>query len=205
MVIAATNTGSGFIGGGIGLGIPHPRGPGEPPVVPAVLPQIFPGARVGVVVKVLAALGMTAAIVDGWSRIVADPVRELEEVAEGIREAMEEALRRGRNGTRYGRTTKKPEPRRAVPGGPQTLYIGPDIYKKIGTDVAEMPETKELPDPETGTERKTRRKKKKSAVTWFERRYSVRLGSKNQLMLLPKELDRAQRAQRRANNASKNR
>jgi len=199
MVIAATNTGSGFIGGGIGLGIPHPRGPGEPPVVPAVLP--LPVTRTGGVVKILAGLGMTAAILDGWSQIVAAPVRELEEVAEDIREAMEKALRGGRNGTRYGKTTKKPEPRRPAPGGPQTLYIGPDIFKKIGTDVADMPETKELPDPETGSERKTRRKKKKSAQGWFERRYSVALGSKNRLMLLPKGLEKTQRVERRRKDA----
>lgn len=192
MVIASTNTGSGFIGGAVDLGIPHLRGPGQPPVVPNILPPLMTGRLPGIV-RILAGLGATAAIIQAWSRIVAEPVPDLDDVARDLREAMEEAQRIFRKGAKrlpYGKTSKPTPPRRPIPGGPQTLYVGPDIFKKIGTDVAEQPGTKELPDPEQNTERRTRRKKKKERIrVWFERRYSVAWDSKNKWMLLPKQLE----------------
>ncbi len=203
MVIAATNIGSGWIGGGVGLGVDSPRGPGQPPVIPNVLPA--PMTRQGAVVKILIGIGATAALIDGWSRIIAEPVPDIDDVARDIREAVEEAQRMLRGGrARYGKTTKPP--RRAAPPvkGPQDFYLGPDIFKKIGTDVAERPETKDLPDPETDTNRRTKRKKKERVKAFFERRYSVRLGSRNELMLLPRELEKARRATRRRNNGQNN-
>ncbi len=205
MVIAATNSGSGFIGGAIhGLGFKGGVWV-KPPVVPAILPPIFAPKGLKVVQWLLASAA-AAALIDGWSRIVAEPVPDVEDIARDLREAMEEAQRilsKGRKLSPYGKTTKKSPPSVPPVKGPQDYYVGPDLVKRIGKDIAEEPQTKELPDTEDErkTQRRTRRKRKEKVRSWFERRYSLALNSKNQLMLLPKELERAQRAVRRRNNA----
>ena len=193
MSVIPANSSMFFMGGTVMGPTFEPPTPDSPFKAPVAVP-VAPVPGPALIVRLLATAAGASVITGAVSKVIAEPLPDVEEVAEAIRRAMEEAIQKAKRG-KGGTTTPPPPKGPGKVGGRRRPsikpFIGPAIagttlIPKIATEL--MTEAQEQPEPER--RRRTRRRpREKTMSAWFERRYSARKGSKNRWMFIRRNLE----------------